>query len=283
MDEITTADSKLQVIRAVCADAALALVIAVGVTLVIASLAAAGIITMSLAYMLLILAWAVSVGGSFLVPWEFQHKHRAIFAVLLGFMLIGVGWYETEHYEKPPNAKDVADEVAKLLAPPPHKADRLDGTSSTSKTNAIPHLSAVSEYVPLQSKLGKMIFRCLRIDNHDNRTIEQIQNDVKERIVAARGTFGVAITINEILGGRQIIMTPATNEGLTRMAGVIKWTLEIRKSGPEALITSIIDYPEPLGSLSKQMPVDPTAPHSIAGHVDIEKLIGNPENTCQLI
>jgi hypothetical protein len=59
--------SRLLFIREVCADAALALFATVVVGLVFASLAAAGIITMSLAYFLLGLAWVVAVGGSFLV------------------------------------------------------------------------------------------------------------------------------------------------------------------------------------------------------------------------
>src|SRR5438477_5123791 len=114
----------LQFIRAVCADAALAFVATFFVGLVMASLAAAGIITMNLAYALLALAWIVAVVGSFLVPWSFQPKHRAIFAGFLAIMLAGLGWFETGHYEKPPSAKEIAEEVRKLIPPTPSVSSR---------------------------------------------------------------------------------------------------------------------------------------------------------------
>jgi hypothetical protein len=118
MDE-GPANKRLRVVRAVFADAALALVIAIVITFVIASLAAAGVITMSLAYALLALAWLVAVAGSFLVPWPFPHRHRAVFATFLAIMLGAVGWYEAVHYEKPPSAKEIAEELAKITAPAP--------------------------------------------------------------------------------------------------------------------------------------------------------------------
>jgi hypothetical protein len=81
VSEEPAAQSTLQFVRAACADAALALTATVVIGLVIASLAAAGIITMSLAYVLLGLAWFAAVSGSFLAPWQFQWKHRTLFAV----------------------------------------------------------------------------------------------------------------------------------------------------------------------------------------------------------
>src|SRR5207245_275572 len=116
--------------------------------LIIASLAAAGIITMSLAYVLLGLAWVVAVGGSFFVAWSVQHKHRGIVAGFLAVMLIGVGWYETAHYEKAPAAKEIAEEIAKLIAGVPPVSLPLAH---------IPEIYSV----PIKSTWGNMIFACL--------------------------------------------------------------------------------------------------------------------------
>lgn len=116
-----TNDSRTDFIRAVLADAALAFVAAAVIGLVIASLAAAGIITMRLAYVLLGLAWLVALGGTFLVPWGVAHRHRTIFASLLAIMLAGVGWFEAANYTEPPSAKEIAREIAKLNFPPPAK------------------------------------------------------------------------------------------------------------------------------------------------------------------
>jgi hypothetical protein len=97
-------------------------------------LAAAGVITMTLAYLLLGLAWLSAVGGSFIFPRSLQQVHRAIFAIFLALMLIGVGWFETEHHEKPPTAKDIANEIAKLITLRPN----LTGTEPTEPTTASP-------------------------------------------------------------------------------------------------------------------------------------------------
>jgi hypothetical protein len=73
-------------------------------------------------------------------------------------MLALVGWYEALHNEKPPSAKDIADEVAKLLGgatilrpelPPPQEAP-------ANQEAPFPNLE------PLQSKLTKIIFVCHR-------------------------------------------------------------------------------------------------------------------------
>jgi hypothetical protein len=98
-------------IRAVLGDAAAAFLVATVIAFVIASLAAAGIIIMGLALTFLILAWAVAVGGSFVLPWQIQYKHRALFGVLLAVMLGVVGSYEVEHYEKPLSKKEISDTI----------------------------------------------------------------------------------------------------------------------------------------------------------------------------
>src|SRR5262249_26617114 len=107
--------SRVDFIRAVFADAALALFLSTVIGLIIASLAAAGLITMGLALVLLGLAWVVAVVGSFFLPWSIAHKHRAIFASLFAVMLTAIGWYEAAHYEKPLSANDVAQEVVRAL------------------------------------------------------------------------------------------------------------------------------------------------------------------------
>lgn len=132
-----SSQSILQFARAVCADAALALIASVVAALVIASLAAAGIITMSLSYFLLGLSWIVAVGGSFLVPWPLQHKHRAIFAVFLAAMLILIGWFETEHYEQPMSAKEIVHEIIKSIGGAGASVPRLNDASPESNSTPL--------------------------------------------------------------------------------------------------------------------------------------------------
>ena len=111
-----SSETLLQLARAICADAAVAFFATFVSGLIIASLAAAGLITMSLAYGLLVIAWLFAVVGSFLAPWKIANKHRWIFAVFLAAMLSGVGWYKSAHFEKTPSASEIADQVAARLA-----------------------------------------------------------------------------------------------------------------------------------------------------------------------
>jgi hypothetical protein len=70
-------------LRKLLSDAVAAFVVALVVTLVLASLSAAGVVDMSLATILLILAWVGAVVGTFLVRpiWDMTAAHKAVFAV----------------------------------------------------------------------------------------------------------------------------------------------------------------------------------------------------------
>lgn len=85
-----------KLIRVLVADAAFALVGTVIISLTLASLSAAGVITMKLAIGLLIMAWLVGVGATFVLThiWNPSHKHRALFSVIFAVFLAVVGWYE---------------------------------------------------------------------------------------------------------------------------------------------------------------------------------------------
>jgi hypothetical protein len=265
----TTKVSKLDLIRAVLADAALAFIATVVIGLVVASLAAAGVITMNLAYVLLGLAWLVAAIGTFLVPWPIAHRHRAIFSCFLACMLVIVGWYETKHYVEPPSAKDIAHEVSKLIMPLPR----------TNQAAVVPEPKIDG---PLISTIGKTFFRCPLPPVPTDRTREQILSDVKERIQAARETFGVSMRVNELSNGRQIIMEPITDEAKLQMSGATRWTLEMRKSGPDLLITSILDFAEPLSILGK-LRVDPKSDQTMLEHRYIEEMLHIPSGKCQML
>jgi hypothetical protein len=263
----TTKDSRLDLIRAVLADAALAFIATVVTGLIIASLAAAGIITMNLAYVLLGLAWLVAVIGTFLVPCPVAHRHRVIFSCFLACMLVVVGWYETKHYVEPPSARDIAQEVSKLIAPLPESPvnptePKIDG--------------------PLLSTIGKTYFRCPLPPVPTDRTREQILSDVKERIQAARDTFGVSMQVNDLSNGRQIIMEPITDEAKSQMTGATRWTLEMRNSGPDLLVTNILEFAEPLSMLGK-LRMDPKSRQTMLEHRYIEEMLHMPSGKCQML
>jgi hypothetical protein len=136
----------------------------------------------------------------------------------------------------------------------------------------------------MQSTMAKFIFRCTRVPNAvSGHALEEIRADIKERIQAAQGTFGIAIDVSDIPGGRKIEITPTSAEGQMRMEGVTRWTMEMRRSGSEILVTSMFDVPDPMGALFKLMRVDPTSEQAKTEHEQIEQMLGVPKGTCQLI
>jgi hypothetical protein len=143
--------------------------------------------------------------------------------------------------------------------------------------------ASIGSPIPLLSTSGKTFFRCPLPPVPTDRTLKQIDSDLEERMDAARDVFGVFLEVSEIRNGRKIVMTPATPEGQQRMAGATKWTFEMRKSGPELLVTSIVDLPEPLGSLLKIIPIDPKSDQVALGNKWIEDLLHIPSGQCRML
>lgn len=88
--------SRADLWRSVIADAAVAVVFSLFVTLVLASLSAAGVITMTLAIILLVAAWTTGLVGSFVCGpiWNPGHKDRLLFLVILAASLSLIGIFE---------------------------------------------------------------------------------------------------------------------------------------------------------------------------------------------
>jgi hypothetical protein len=135
---------------------------------------------------------------------------------------------------------------------------------------------------PLISTIGRTFFRCPLPPVPTDRTREQILSDMKERIQAARETFGVSLKVNELSNGRQIIMEPITDDAKLQMSGATRWTFEMRKSGPDLLITSILDFAEPLGILGK-LRMDPKSAQTMLEHRYIEEMFHLPSGQCQML
>jgi hypothetical protein len=189
-------------IRGVIADAAVAFIASVVITLIVASLAAAGLITMGLAVVLLVLAWVVAVIGSFFLPWPIPHKHRGVFAGFLAVLLALMGWYEAEHYEKPPSSKEIADEVVSLLGGMP----TLKPPASDPSTEVpFPSLD------PLASKVSKIMYLChAPADKITKQTPLQLAETKKQFSDLLEGMLDTTVEINEIPSGYRYVFTSKT-------------------------------------------------------------------------
>jgi hypothetical protein len=77
-----------------------------------------GIITLTLAIILLILAWVVVAIGSFFAPRTLKTRDRISFLVCFAVGLFAIGIYETMHFEPPPTAASIAREVVRSIPVP---------------------------------------------------------------------------------------------------------------------------------------------------------------------
>lgn len=93
-------------------DAALAFIATVVIALILASLSAAGLITMSLSIILLVCAWLACIAGTFLPILNLGWRHRIIFSSLLGMALAVIGLVEFHYYERPATAIDFTRAIA---------------------------------------------------------------------------------------------------------------------------------------------------------------------------
>jgi hypothetical protein len=110
--------NRKKVVNDTLADAGFALAAAIIVTLLLGSLAAAGVITMPLALMLLGATWLAGVGTTFILPHPPTQRNKIIFAAIFAVLLSLVGWYEATNYDKPITLKEMSD----LLLRPHHVA-----------------------------------------------------------------------------------------------------------------------------------------------------------------
>jgi hypothetical protein len=94
--------------RDILANAAFALLATFATACIIASLSAAGIVTMTLALILLALAWLVGVAITFLLPQPITWKNRLIFSGIFGVLLLGLGSFEAANYQRPITFADLA-------------------------------------------------------------------------------------------------------------------------------------------------------------------------------
>jgi len=96
-----------KLLRSLFADAAAALVFSLVVALVLASLSAAGVIDMTLATILLLVAWLVAIAGTFLIRpiWDMSASGRIFFSVVLAAALGTLWYYEYLHQAEAQSAQ----------------------------------------------------------------------------------------------------------------------------------------------------------------------------------
>ena len=82
-------------------------------------------------------------------------------------------------------------------------------------------------------------------------------------------------------GGRP--MVPIAEEAKLKLWGMQRWTLEMRKSGLDLLVTSIIELPGPFSKIFRLMPVDPKSDQTLAEHRYIEEMLNIPAGKCHML
>jgi hypothetical protein len=88
--------------------AGLALFATLAVAFLLGSLAAAGLVTMSLAAALLVGAWLACVLGTFLPILNLSPRSKIVFVTFFGAAFLAIGMIESHYYEPPLTAADIA-------------------------------------------------------------------------------------------------------------------------------------------------------------------------------
>jgi hypothetical protein len=272
---------RLAFIRELCTDAALALIVTIVIGLIIASLAAAGIITMSLAYILLGLAWLIAAAGTFLIPWTVTPKNRIIFSGILAGMLTAVGWYETAHYEKPPSAQDIALELSKIINPqkPPTLPPATSNSAPAPAPNGI-----------LQSTEAKGILRCdISLPPTEDTIGFLNQLEIyKNQMEGLGDALGINISVTTIRDGLRVAFDANTDEGKERIwratgTTVTKWNFELRRVGQSILVTFTADRPGLSESYLRTLPPQGDKESFERFERAVERMFGFPANTCHVV
>lgn len=269
---------KRQLVQMLAAEAAVALVAPIVIGFVIASLAAAGIITMVLAIALLCLAWLVAVGGTFVLPWEMPPRHRWAFAGVLALILGGIGYYETIHYEKPPTAKEIAEEVGRMIATAPSLK-----TPASSPPSEAPLDQSLSDH--LQSKMTRIIHVCRApSDDKPNPTPDEIAKLNKQYSDLVSGTFELDVEAKGIPNGYSYSFTSRAPN--TRFPGFVSGvTFELRRYKEDIYVVTIPSLPEPISKLFSilSFEIPPNDPGIKPLTSIVERLLGVSAGSCRMI
>jgi hypothetical protein len=175
-------------------------------------------------------------------------KIQAIIGVLCLLAMFGTGgWY-----------------VISIPPPEPKPLPPVDGTN-------------------LQSRIGRYIFSCPILRTDDKRTREQAIADIKAILEARGDTFGLSMLLSEIPQGFKIEITPKTPEAAIRLKGLSKIAFEVRRAGDEVLVVTSMELPEPLGLLSRLLPIDPNSEASLKIRDIAEHLLGERKGSCAFL
>jgi hypothetical protein len=170
------------------------------IALIIASLAASGVITMQLAEVLLLAAWVLGVGGSYFLDhlWSIPNRNRLTLAILLALLLGGVGFYEETQQAPVSNEKGA---VASIKPLPP----ALGGNGSYYFPVNISNIGQ-KEFTGMTFLFGQGVFDKIFTSDEEDKFMKEEES----RIINATKLdpkelkkFPVSISINNPIGVTQ--------------------------------------------------------------------------------
>ncbi len=257
MDSLS-APAPRDIARRVAADAAGGLVVTLIIGLVVASLTTAGIITMAVALLFLALAFVVAMASTFLLDhlWRPTWKQRGVVAVILLFVLGGIGSYEWTNYIPPLTRAEVAEELIKRFPAPPSQESPKQNLPVTS----VDPIEAPPPFPgPLQSRIDKWVFAC-NVAHSAPVTQQRYAQDVQrfQNTIGALGdAFGIETGVSGIRGGFRIDMEAKTVDAKKRFAnflGIYKTAVEVRRVGERVIVTWTMFLPADSSLLGRMEP-----------------------------
>jgi hypothetical protein len=164
----------MEACRRVLADAAGATVITLLVGFVLASLSAAGVVTMTLATIFLLLAWTVGVWLTFLIKpiVEMTLLHKCIFASVLAAGLIAVWFYELNNQAQASSGDHRTAQNNQTITAPNNSGIITQGQTGSNYLGQMPRHLTDTDKSTLLSRLPKGRSIEIHYHNQDADTVD---------------------------------------------------------------------------------------------------------------
>jgi hypothetical protein len=132
----------------------------------------------------------------------------------------------------------------------------------------------------ITSNAGRTVYRCEPQGADSPKYIEKGKADYKQERAVYGDTFGLNISVTDVLGG---IRTDETTKAAVRPGIPIRTSFEVRNIGDDTFVIRTQVYPEPYANLYAMEQVVPDSEKEIDLRKTISRMPGVNITTCKLL
>jgi hypothetical protein len=206
-------------------------------------------------------------------------------SLIVAVLAIGVATYFQRLTASPPSAKEIAEEVSKLIEKLPHNSQ-----AQAPAVPANPNPPSVPEYSPnriMQSSEGKALLTCAIRPPADAFEFFHQYQDYKSGVEAMGEVLDIRMSTSIINNGVRLTIEAISDEAKARMwrfTGTLtpKMTIEVRRVGQNEIVSFTADRPGIPQSMLLNMPLRGTKEEIAKLERSVEQIVGAPAGVCHL-